>query len=155
MSEEERKATLLVKEDGATPLLIEAAQDYINELEAQVKLLKSSKATIVQTLNTASAKYDGEEKGVYLHFKEILITLLQHYDVMDVIKDEVLDGLPDVDELSDRIGELEYENENKPDDYEVIDNVVDSMLFESRVKEIVSESLQDVTLDVKFDTTNL
>jgi hypothetical protein len=154
MSEEERKATLLVKEDGATPLLIEAAQDYINELEAQVKLLKSSKATIVQTLNTASAKYDGEV-GVYLHFKGILITLLQHYDVMDIIKDELLDGLPDIDELSERLGELEYENENKPDDYEVVDNVVDSMTFESRVKEIVSDSLQDVTLDVKFDTTNL
>ena len=150
MSEEERKVTLLLKEDGATPLKIEAAQDYINELEAQVKLLGRSKANLAEQVN----RYDGD-MGVYLHFKEILITLLQHYDVMDVIKDEVLDDLPDIDDLRDRIGELEYENENKPDDYEVVDNVVDSMTFESRVKEIVSDSLQDVTLDVKFDTTNL
>jgi len=150
MSEEERKVTLLLKEDGATPLKIEAAQDYINELEAQVKLLGRSKANLAEQVN----RYDGD-MGVYLHFKEILITLLQHYDVMDIIKDEVLDGLPDIDELSERLGELEYENENKPDDYEVVDNVVDSMTFESRVKEIISESLKDVTLDVKFDTTNL
>jgi hypothetical protein len=74
---------------------------------------------------------------------------------MDIIKDEVLDGLPDLDDLESRISDIEYEYENKPDEYEVVDNVVDSMTFESRVKEIVSESLQDVTLDVKFDTTNL
>jgi len=150
MSEEERKVTLLLKEDGATPLKIEAAQDYINELEAQVKLLGRSKANLAEQVN----RYDGD-MGVYLHFKEILITLLQHYDVMDIIKDEVLDGLPDLDDLDSRISDVEYENENKPDDYEIVDNVVDSMTFESRVKEIISESLKDVTLDVKFDTTNL
>jgi len=150
MSEEERKVTLLLKEDGATPLKIEAAQDYINELEAQVKLLGRSKANLAEQVN----RYDGD-MGVYLHFKEILITLLQHYDVMDIIKDEVLDGLPDLDGLEERLADVEYENENKPDDYEVVDNVVDSMTFESRVKEIISESLKDVTLDVKFDTTNL
>ena len=140
----------LLKEDGATPLKIEAAQDYINELEAQVKLLKSSKDTIVQTLNTASAKYDGEV-GVYLHFKEILITLLQHYDVMDIIKDEVLDGLPDIDELSERLGELEYENENKPDDYEVVDNVVDSVTFESRVEDIITDKLNEVKFKLTIE----
>ena len=32
----------LLKEDGTTPLNNEAAQDYINELEAQVKILQLS-----------------------------------------------------------------------------------------------------------------
>ena len=140
----------LLKEDAVERLGVDAAQDYINELEAQVKVLTRSKANLAEQVN----RYDGD-MGVYLHFKEILITLLQHYDVMDIIKDAVLDGLPDLDDLDSRISDVEYENENKPDDYEVVDNVVDSMTFESRVKEIISESLKDVTLDVKFDTTNL
>jgi tetrahydromethanopterin S-methyltransferase subunit G len=84
----------------------------------------------------------------------MFIKMLQQNEVLDIIKDEVLDGQPDVNELSDRLDSIEYELEQQ-DDYHTIDVVLDSMTFESRVKEIVSESLQDVTLDVKFDTTNL
>jgi hypothetical protein len=146
MLAENDEDVLLLKEDGATPLKIEAAQDYINELEAQVKLLGRSKANLAEQVN----RYDGD-MGVYLHFKEILITLLQHYDVMDIIKDEVLDGLPDIDELSERLGELEYENENKPDDYEVVDNVVDSMAFESKVEDIIMDKLNEVKFKLTIE----
>jgi hypothetical protein len=145
-AEQYREPTLLLKEDGATPLKIEAAQDYINELEAQVKLLGRSKANLAEQVN----RYDGD-MGVYLHFKEILITLLQHYDVMDIIKDEVLDGLPDLDGLEERLADVEYENENKPDDYEVVDNVVDSVTFESRVEDIITDKLNEVKFKLTIE----
>jgi hypothetical protein len=89
--------------------------------------------------------------GVYLHFKEILITLLQHYDVMDIIKDEVLDGLPDLDGLEERLADVEYENENKPDDYEIVDNVVDSVTFESRVEDIITDKLNEVKFKLTIE----
>jgi hypothetical protein len=132
----------LLKEDGTTPLSNEAAQDYINELEAQVKLLGRSKDKIVERLD----EYQGEQ-GPYILFKDMLFKALDD-DIMAIIKDDVLDGLPDIDELSERLGELEYENENKPDDYEVVDNVVDSMTFESRVEEIVNERLKEINFKV-------
>jgi hypothetical protein len=144
---EQYRETLLLKEDGATPLKVEAAQDYINELEAQVKLLGRSKDKIVERLN----EYQGE-KGPYILFKDMLLKELDDYDVMTVIKDEVLDGLPDIDDIEYRIANLEDE---KVDEYEITDTVVDSMTFESKVREIVAVALQDISIETKIDTTNL
>jgi hypothetical protein len=145
MSEEEMKVTLLLKEDGATPLKIEAAQDYINELEAQVKLLGRSKANVVERLN----EYQGEN-GPYILFKDMLLKALDSYDVMDVIKDEVLDGLPDLDDLDSRISDIENTQELM-DNYEVIDNVVDSMTFESKVEDIIMDKLNEVKFKLTIE----
>jgi hypothetical protein len=71
---------------------------------------------------------------------------------MTVIKDEVLDGLPDIDDIEYRIANLEDE---KVDEYEITDTVVDSMTFESKVREIVAVALQDISIETKIDTTNL
>ena len=140
----------LLKEDGTTPLSNEAAQDYINELEAQVKILIRSKASLVRNLD----EYQGET-GLTVVMKGLIIDMLAEPDVIDVLKDEILDGLPDLDDLDSRVGELEYKEEQLPDDYEVIDNVVESNDFESKVREIVAVAFNDVSVDVKFNTTNL
>lgn len=140
----------LLKEDGTTPLNNEAAQDYINELEAQVKILIRSKASLVRNLD----EYQGET-GLTVVMKGLIIDMLAEPDVIDVLKDEILDVLPDLDDLDSRIGELEYKEEQLPDDYEVIDNVVESNDFESKVREIVAVAFNDVSVDVKFNTTNL
>ena len=140
----------LLKEDGTTPLSNEAAQDYINELEAQVKILIRSKASLVRNLD----EYQGET-GLTVVMKGLIIDMLAEPDVIDVLKDEILDVLPDLDDLDSRVGELEYKEEQLPDDYEVIDNVVESNDFESKVREIVAVAFNDVSVDVKFNTTNL
>jgi len=140
----------LLKEDGTTPLNNEAAQDYINELEAQVKILIRSKASLVHNLD----EYQGET-GLTVVMKGLIIDMLAEPDVIDVLKDEILDVLPDLDDLDSRIGELEYKEEQLPDEYEVIDNVVESNDFESKVREIVAVAFNDVSVDVKFNTTNL
>ena len=140
----------LLKEDGTTPLNNEAAQDYINELEAQVKILIRSKASLVRNLD----EYQGET-GLTVVMKDLIIDMLAEPDVIDVLKDEILYGLPDLDDLDSRVGELEYKEEQLPDDYEVIDNVVESNDFESKVREIVAVAFNDVSVDVKFNTTNL
>lgn len=140
----------LLKEDGTTPLNNEAAQDYINELEAQVKILIRSKASLVHNLD----EYQGET-GLTVVMKGLIIDMLAEPDVIDVLKDEILDGLPDLDDLDSRVGELEYKEEQLPDDYEIIDNVVESNDFESKVREIVAVAFNDVSVDVKFNTTNL
>jgi len=140
----------LLKEDGTTPLNNEAAQDYINELEAQVKILIRSKASLVRNLD----EYQGET-GLTVVMKGLIIDMLAEPDVIDVLKDEILDVLPDLDDLDSRIGELEYKEEQLPDEYEVIDNVVESNDFESKVREIVAVAFNDVSVDVKFNTTNL
>jgi hypothetical protein len=131
----------LLKEDGTTPLNNEAAQDYINELEAQVKILIRSKASLVRNLD----EYQGET-GLTVVMKGLIIDMLAEPDVIDVLKDEILDGLPDLDDLDSRVGELEYKEEQLPDEYEVIDNVVESN---------VAVAFNDVSVDVKFNTTNL
>lgn len=140
----------LLKEDGTTPLNNEAAQDYINELEAQVKILIRSKASLVHNLD----EYQGET-GLTVVMKGLIIDMLAEPDVIDVLKDEILDVLPDLDDLDSRVGELEYKEEQLPDEYEVIDNVVESNDFESKVREIVAVAFNDVSVDVKFNTTNL
>jgi len=133
MSEEEMKVTLLLKEDGATPLKIEAAQDYINELEAQVKLLGRSK-----------------EYAIHNHFKDMLIQMLQQHEVVDVLKDELVDALDISSTVEDVIYDYDFSDivQDNIDEYEIVDNVVDSMTFESRVEELVNERLKEINFKV-------
>jgi hypothetical protein len=133
----------LLKEDGTTRLSNEAAQDYINELEAQVKILARSKSSVVDRLD----EYQGEQ-GPYLLFKDMLFKALDSYDVMDVIKDEVLDGQPDIEDLEYRVTNLEDE---KRDDYDIIDTVVDSSSFESIVDNMIDNKLSEVKFKVTIE----
>jgi len=143
MLAENDEDVLLLKEDGATPLKIEAAQDYINELEGQVKVLTRSKANVVERLD----EYQGEN-GPYILFKDMLLKALDDYNVMDTIKDEVLDGQPDVEDIEYRVSNLEDE---KMDDYYIIDTVIDSSLFESSVHDIVIDKLSEVKFKVTIE----
>jgi len=140
----------LLKEDGTTPLNNEAAQDYINELEAQVKLLGRAKDTLVRNLS----EYQGDE-GFNLVLTELVMNILTTPDTIDVIRDDILDGLPDLNDLDDRVSAIEFDLENLPDSYEITDTVVESMTFESRVREIVADAFRDISIETKIDTTNL
>jgi hypothetical protein len=148
----------LLKEDGTTPLNNEAAQDYINELEAQVKILIRSKASLVHNLD----EYQGET-GLTVVMKGLIIDMLAEPDVidvlkdeiLDVLKDEILDGLPDLNDLDDRVSAIEFDLENLPDSYEITDTVTESMDFESKTRELVAVALQDISIETKIDTTNL
>ena len=147
----------LLKEDGTTPLNNEAAQDYINELEAQVKLLGRAKDTLVRNLS----EYQGDE-GFNLVLTELVMNILTTPDTIDVIRDcitlsrdDILDGLPDLNDLDDRVSAIEFDLENLPDEYELTDTVVESMTFESRVREIVADAFKDISIETKIDTTNL
>ena len=140
----------LLKEDGTTPLNNEAAQDYINELEAQVKLLGRAKDTLVRNLS----EYQGDE-GFNLVLTELVMNILTTPDTIDVIRDDILDGLPDLNDLDDRVSAIEFDLENLPDEYELTDTVVESMTFESKVREIVADAFKDISIETKIDTTNL
>jgi hypothetical protein len=147
----------LLKEDGTTPLNNEAAQDYINELEAQVKLLGRAKDTLVRNLS----EYQGDE-GFNLVLTELVMNILITPDTIDVIRDcitlsrdDILDGLPDLNDLDDRVSAIEFDLENLPDEYELTDTVVESMTFESKVREIVADAFRDISIETKIDTTNL
>ena len=140
----------LLKEDGTTPLNNDAPQDYINELEAQVKLLGRAKDTLVRNLS----EYQGDE-GFNLVLTELVMNILTTPDTIDVIRDDILDGLPDLNDLDDRVSAIEFDLENLPDEYELTDTVVESMTFESRVREIVADAFRDISIETKIDTTNL
>ena len=94
-------------------------------------------------------QYHGEF-GIHNHFKEMFLKMIEQHQVtdtlVDVLKDEILDGLPDLDDLETRVSDMEYENENKPAEYELTDIVVDSEELENKVEELVKESLRNVTL---------
>lgn len=143
---ETRKNTLLLKEDGSEPLKIEAAQDYINELEAQVKLLNRSKEAIRTSLN----EYQGIE-GFSLVAKDFLMNVLTHDDIVDLIVDMVVEPLDIQSKAQEAIYEYDFSdivNDNL-DTYAMVDDVVDSVQFESKVKDIVMNALNNVKLTME------
>ena len=103
-----------------------------------------------ERLNKELNMYNGEF-GIHNHFKEIFIKLIEQYEVsgtlIEVLKDDILEDVPDFDDFESRL----YELENKPDEYEITDTVVDSMTFESRVEEIVNERLQEINFKVTIE----
>jgi hypothetical protein len=121
---------------------LKAEQIKNEQLTAEVELLQRSKAKIVERLD----EYQGEQ-GPYLLFKDMLLRVLDDYDVRGTIKDDLLEDVPDFEDFEHRI----YELENKPDEYEITDTVVESMTFESRVAEIVDERLQELTFKVTVE----
>ena len=133
----------LMREDGDTPLSIEAAQDYIIELESKVKILARSKAGIIERLD----EYQGDQ-GPYLLFKDMLLKALDDDNVMEVIKDEVLDGHPDIEDIDYRVTNLE---DDKMEDYDIIDTVIDSTSFENNVNDMIESRLREVKFKVTME----
>lgn len=132
---------MAVKEDGTTLLNGEATQDYIHELESKVRKLIDNASSLSYTIED----YQGEQ-GPHLVFKDMLYHVLKHdADVIDVIKDEVLGVLPDFDDIEYRVVNLEDE---KLEDYDIIDTVLDSGAFERSVHDIVIDKLSEVKFNV-------
>jgi len=104
-----------------------------------------------ERLNKELNMYNGEF-GIHNHFKQMFIKMLEQHEVTDtlvaVLKDEIQEEVvSEYEYLGNRLDELE----NKPDEYEITDTVVDSMTFESRVEEIVNERLQEINFKVTIE----
>jgi len=119
----------------------------------KVSLSKALEAEQIKNerLNKELNMYNGEF-GIHNHFKEIFIKLIEQHEVTDtlvaVLKDEIQEEVvSEYEYLGNRLDELE----NKPDEYEITDTVVDSMTFESRVEEIVNERLQEINFKVTIE----
>lgn len=54
-------------------------------------------------------------------------------------------------DLADKVEDLEYELSNIPDEYELVDRVMESSTFESNVEDIVKSTLNSVVLKVEVD----
>jgi len=131
----------LLKEDGTTLLSNEAAQDYINELEAQVKVIQRSKAALVDTLDTYQA-----QDGLLIVMKQFIMDILSDPDVTGLLAEEIIEKFDVQDEVIEVLNE---EDMNQYlDTYEVIDDVVDSATFESKVEDIIMDKLNDINFKV-------
>ena len=131
----------LLKEDGTTLLSNEAAQDYINELEAQVKVIQRSKAALVDTLDTYQA-----QDGLLIVMKQFIMDILSDSDVTDLLANEIIYKF----DVQDKVIEVLNEEDMNQylDTYEVIDDVVDSATFESKVEDIIMDKLNDINFKV-------
>jgi len=142
----EDKESFLLKEDKTEPLSIFDAQDYIDELEAQVKLLNRSK----EALRTSLSEYQGVE-GFSLVAKDFLMNVLADDDIVDQMVDTIEDSLDIQSKTQDAIYEYDFSdivNDNL-DTYAMVDDVVDSVQFESKVEDIVMDALSNVKLTVE------
>ena len=111
----------------------------IEELEAQVSVLKRSKAALVDTLDTYQA-----QDGLLIVMKQFIMDILSDPDVTDLLaeiyKFDVQDKVIEV---------LNEEDMNQYlDTYELIDDVVDSTTFESKVEDIIMDKLNDINFKV-------
>jgi len=122
--------------------IVADTQQYINELEERIEMIKKAKDRSIQRLD----EYQGDG-GINLVLRDIVLNVMSEEGGSDL--------QDDIDGFEDRISELEYANENAPDEYETTDNVVESMTFETKVREIVAMALQDISISTKIDTTNL
>ena len=85
------------------------------------------------------------------------MNVLADDDIVDQMVDTIEDSLDIQSKTQDAIYEYDFSdivNDNL-DTYAMVDDVVDSTTFENKVKDIIVQALMDVTLDVKFDATNL
>lgn len=111
----------------------------IEELEAQVSVLKRSKAALREALDTYQA-----QDGLLIVMKQFIMDILSDPDVTDLLaeiyKFDVQDKVIEV---------LNEEDMNQYlDTYELIDDVVDSTTFESKVEDIIMDKLNDINFKV-------
>ena len=113
----------------------------IEELEAQVSVLKRSKAALVDTLDTYQA-----QDGLLIVMKQFIMDILSDPDVTDLLADEIIYKF----DVQDKVIEVLNEEDMNQylDTYEVIDDVVDSATFESKVEDIITDKLNDINFKV-------
>ena len=126
-----------IKEDGTSMLTDSAAQDYIHELESHVRMMRSSNTKAINLVEEYQSS-----KGFELVFKDLLLRMLTDKDVLEYIVSDVKDSL-EIADLEYRLDKLE-----EVDEYQLIDTVVDSMTFESRVSDLVDEKLIETNFKV-------
>jgi len=113
----------------------------IEELEAQVSVLKRSKAALVDTLDTYQA-----QDGLLIVMKQFIMDILSDPDVTDLLADEIIEKF----DVQDKVIEVLNEEDMNQylDTYELIDDVVDSTTFESKVEDIIMDKLNDINFKV-------
>ena len=113
----------------------------IEELEAQVSVLKRSKAALVDTLDTYQA-----QDGLLIVMKQFIMDILSDPDVTDLLADEIIEKF----DVQDKVIEVLNEEDMNQylDTYELIDDVVDSATFESKVEDIIMDKLNDINFKV-------
>jgi len=126
-----------IKEDGTSMLTDSAAQDYIHELESHVRMMRSSNTKAINLVEEYQSS-----KGFELVFKDLLLRMLTDKDVLEYIVSDVKASL-EIADLEYRLDKLE-----EVDEYQLIDTVVDSMTFESRVSDLVDEKLIETNFKV-------
>ena len=125
---------------------LEAEQIKNEQLTAEVELLRRSKTAIAEELK----QYNGEF-GIHNHFKEMFIKMIEQHEVTDALVAVLEQELPNTEDLVSRVDELEYDLGNKPDEYEITDTVVESITFESRVEDIITDKLNEVKFKLTIE----
>jgi len=113
----------------------------IEELEAQVSVLKRSKAALREALDTYQA-----QDGLLIVMKQFIMDILSDPDVTDLLADEIIEKF----DVQDKVIEVLNEEDMNQylDTYELIDDVVDSTTFESKVEDIIMDKLNDINFKV-------
>jgi len=113
----------------------------IEELEAQVSVLKRSKAALREALDTYQA-----QNGLLIVMKQFIMDILSDPDVTDLLADEIIEKF----DVQDKVIEVLNEEDMNQylDTYELIDDVVDSTTFESKVEDIIMDKLNDINFKV-------
>jgi len=113
----------------------------IEELEAQVSVLKRSKAALREALDTYQA-----QDGLLIVMKQFIMDILSDPDVTDLLAEEIIEKF----DVQDKVIEVLNEEDMNQylDTYELIDDVVDSTTFESKVEDIIMDKLNDINFKV-------
>jgi len=113
----------------------------IEELEAQVSVLKRSKAALREALDTYQA-----QNGLLIVMKQFIMDILSDPDVTDLLAEEIIEKF----DVQDKVIEVLNEEDMNQylDTYELIDDVVDSTTFESKVEDIIMDKLNDINFKV-------
>jgi len=113
----------------------------IEELEAQVSVLKRSKAALREALDTYQA-----QDGLLIVMKQFIMDILSDPDVTDLLANEIIYKF----DVQDKVIEVLNEEDMNQylDTYELIDDVVDSTTFESKVEDIIMDKLNDINFKV-------
>lgn len=113
-------------------------EDEIYRLQEKIDHLKTLNKDLSAALDKA------------LEFKTNLVKGIA--DQLNVVSQHDHDELVgQVEELEIQIENLQYEVNNMPDEYELVDRVLESSSFESTVEDIVKSTLNSVVLKVEVD----
>lgn len=116
------------------------ANETIKELKAEVEDLKGLNTTMSNHLNKA---IDSRTKLTNALLEELDLVQYSDFKILEDDIEKIEDKLEDT--LS-QVEELEYQVDNMPDEYELIDKIVESPRLESEVEEIVRASLRSAVL---------